>query len=227
MPRERESRLILALKSKRDQKSTAIVDPALAVEKVRSDMRFEPSDARSMFCAVSCPKICISYPRSPVLRQRRSAPTRLRVSASLSNPSGAQVEYTPWLIVGLGNPGNKYHGTRHNVGYQMIDHSSQAEGITLNSIQSKALIGIGSIGEVPVLLAKPQAYMNFTGESVGSQLSLLILVQQENVGPLAAYYQVPLCHILLVYDEMSLPNGILRLQPKGGHGYHNGYCSPI
>ncbi|KAI8541874.1 hypothetical protein RHMOL_Rhmol08G0095100 [Rhododendron molle] len=212
MPRERESRLILALKSKRDQKSTAIVDPALAVEKVRSDMRFEPSDARSMFCAVSCPKICISYPRSPVLRQRRSAPTRLRVSASLSNPSGAQVEYTPWLIVGLGNPGNKYHGTRHNVGYQMIDHSSQAEGITLNSIQSKALIGIGSIGEVPVLLAKPQAYMNFTGESVG---------------PLAAYYQVPLCHILLVYDEMSLPNGILRLQPKGGHGYHNGYCSPI
>ncbi|KAI8541875.1 hypothetical protein RHMOL_Rhmol08G0095100 [Rhododendron molle] len=47
------------------------------------------------------------------------------------------------------------------------------------------------------------------------------------VGPLAAYYQVPLCHILLVYDEMSLPNGILRLQPKGGHGYHNGYCSPI
>ncbi|KAG5535329.1 hypothetical protein RHGRI_023187 [Rhododendron griersonianum] len=131
------------------------------------------------------------------------------------------------------------------VEYQMIDHISQAEGITLNSKQSKALIGIGSIGEVPVLLAKPQAYMNFTGELVGSQLSLLVLVQQENVlrnqstgcpfyfllhlkvGLLAAYYQVPLRHILLVYDEMSLPNGILRLQPKGGHGYLNGYCSPI
>ncbi|KAF7135868.1 hypothetical protein RHSIM_Rhsim08G0082700 [Rhododendron simsii] len=98
------------------------------------------------------------------------------------------------------------------VGYQMIDHISQEEGITLNSIQSKALIGIGSIGEVPVLLAKPQAYMNFTGELVG---------------PLAAYYQVPLRHILLVYDEMSLPNGILRLQPKGGHGYHNGVKSVI
>ncbi|KAK7272964.1 hypothetical protein RIF29_14009 [Crotalaria pallida] len=77
----------------------------------------------------------------------------------------------------------------------------------MNVIQSKALIGIGSIGEVPVLLAKPQTYMNFSGESVG---------------PLAAYYKVPLHHILLVYDEMSLPNGVLRLQHKGGHGHHNG-----
>ncbi|KAA8530588.1 hypothetical protein F0562_005297 [Nyssa sinensis] len=125
-------------------------------------------------------------------------------------PNGVEVEYTPWLIVGLGNPGNKYHGTRHNVGFEMIDRISQEEGILLNTVQSKALIGIGSIGEVPVLLAKPQAYMNFSGESVG---------------PLAAYYQVPLRHILLVYDEMSLPNGVLRLQPKGGHGHHNGVKS--
>lgn len=60
------------------------------------------------------------------------------------------------------------------------------------------------------MLAKPQAYMNFSGESVG---------------PLAAHYQVPLRHILLIYDEMNLPNGVLRLQPKGGHGYHNGVKS--
>ncbi|PNX97605.1 peptidyl-tRNA hydrolase family protein, partial [Trifolium pratense] len=77
----------------------------------------------------------------------------------------------------------------------------------MNTIQSKALIGIGSIGEVPILLAKPQTYMNFSGESVG---------------PLAAYYRVPLRHILLVYDETSLPNGVLKLEPKGGHGHHNG-----
>ncbi|KAJ8545883.1 hypothetical protein K7X08_018466 [Anisodus acutangulus] len=96
------------------------------------------------------------------------------------------------------------------VGFEMIDRVSQEEGIVLNTIQSKALIGIGSIGEVPVVLAKPQSYMNFSGESVG---------------PLAAYYQVPLRHIILVYDEMSLPNGILRLQPKGGHGHHNGVKS--
>nr|GMD05913.1 chloroplastic group IIB intron splicing facilitator CRS2-B, chloroplastic [Ipomoea batatas] len=111
---------------------------------------------------------------------------------------------------GLGNPGNKYHGTRHNVGFEMIDQISQEEGILLNTIQSKALIGIGSIGEVPVVLAKPQTYMNFSGESVGQ---------------LAAYYQVPLRHILLVHDEMSLPNGVLRLKPKRGHGHHNGVKS--
>lgn len=134
----------------------------------------------------------------------------LRVSASVPGPNGAKPEYTPWLIVGLGNPGEKYHGTRHNVGFEMIDRIANAEGIALNTIQSKALIGISSIGEVPVLLVKPQSYMNFSGESVG---------------PLAAYYQIPLRHILLIYDEMSLPNGVLRLQQKGGHGHHNGVKS--
>ncbi|KAM7520258.1 hypothetical protein LguiB_019220 [Lonicera macranthoides] len=154
----------------------------------------------------------ITYPKNPRFGRRNLAPARLRASASVSAPNGSKVEYTPWLIVGLGNPGNKYHGTRHNVGFEMVDRISQEEGIVMNTIQSKALVGIGSIGEVPVLLAKPQAYMNFSGESVG---------------PLAAYYQVPLRHILLVYDEMNLPNGVLKLQPKGGHGYHNGVKSVI
>ncbi|CAA2980882.1 chloroplastic group IIB intron splicing facilitator CRS2-B, chloroplastic isoform X2 [Olea europaea var. sylvestris] len=168
-----------------------------------------------MLYAISFPKICITsvpYPkiRTPCPPRGHLASTRLRVLASLPEPNGAKTEYTPWLIVGLGNPGNKYHGTRHNVGFEMIDRVSQAEGILMNTIQSKALIGIGSIGEVPILLAKPQTYVNFSGESVG---------------PLAAYYQVPLRHILLVYDEMSLPNGVLRLQPKGGHGHHNGVKS--
>ncbi|KAJ0989178.1 hypothetical protein J5N97_007534 [Dioscorea zingiberensis] len=154
------------------------------------------------------------------LQQRRGlllakrAPTRKRrILASIPDPAEhAQVEYTPWLIVGLGNPGNKYHSTRHNVGFEMVDRIAQAEGIPLNTIQSKALLGIGSIGEVPILLVKPQAYMNYCGESVG---------------PLAAYYQVPLRHILLIYDEMNLPNGVLRFQQKGGHGHHNGVKSVI
>ncbi|CAL9753812.1 unnamed protein product [Musa acuminata subsp. burmannicoides] len=158
----------------------------------------------------------IQIPFNPTRRRRfllRDSSKRSRALASLPDDSeGARPEYTPWLIAGLGNPGNKYQGTRHNVGYEMIDHISRAERITLNTIQSKALIGIGSIGEVPILLVKPQSYMNYSGESLG---------------PLAAYYQVPLRHILLIYDEMSLPNGVLRLQRKGGHGHHNGVKSVI
>ncbi|KAG7036756.1 Chloroplastic group IIB intron splicing facilitator CRS2-B, chloroplastic [Cucurbita argyrosperma subsp. argyrosperma] len=168
-----------------------------------------------MLYAASVPSVCLfsnsSIAHFPSRFPKRLVPTRLSVRASLpDNDNGVKVEYTPWLIVGLGNPGNKYHGTRHNVGFEMIDSIAQAQGILMNTIQSKALIGIGSIGDVPILLAKPQTYMNFCGESVG---------------PLAVHYQIPLRHILLVYDEMSLPNGVLRLQPKGGHGHHNGVKS--
>ncbi|KAF5193891.1 Peptidyl-trna hydrolase, partial [Thalictrum thalictroides] len=168
-----------------------------------------------MLHSVSSPNTLISVPsrRNFHLRTRRLVTTRLSVSAaSYSDVDTVILENKPWLIVGLGNPGNKYHGTRHNIGFEMIDRISQVEGIKLNTIQSKALLGIGAIGEVPVLLAKSQAYMNYSGESVG---------------PLAAYYQVPLRQILLIYDEMSLPNGVMRVQPKGGHGYHNGVKSVI
>ncbi|XP_048140507.1 chloroplastic group IIB intron splicing facilitator CRS2-B, chloroplastic isoform X1 [Rhodamnia argentea] len=167
-----------------------------------------------MVYALSASSTSISFRKelhSRRFRRKRFVSIRVCASASLpDNINGLKVEYTPWLVAGLGNPGNKYCGTRHNVGFEMIDRISEEEGVVMNIVQSKCLIGIGSIGEVPVLLAKPQTYMNFCGESVGA---------------LAAYYQVPLRHILLVYDEMSLPNGVLRLQPKAGHGYHNGVKS--
>ncbi|KAL9230092.1 hypothetical protein vseg_005484 [Gypsophila vaccaria] len=160
------------------------------------------------------PNTCLIYPQKTQISPKKVGLKSLKITASsittAANNKGGKLEYTPWLIVGLGNPGTKYYGTRHNVGFEMIDKISEKEGIKLNTIQSKALIGIGSIGEVPILLAKPQAYMNYSGESVG---------------PLAAYYKVPLRHILLVYDEMSIPNGVLRIQPKGGHGHHNGVKS--
>ncbi|VVB14696.1 unnamed protein product [Arabis nemorensis] len=159
-----------------------------------------------MFCSTYTPSIYHFHPEKPVFWR-----PRFRVSSSTSSENDRfKVEYTPWLIVGLGNPGNKYHGTRHNVGFEMIDVLARKEGVLMNTIQSKALIGIGAIEEVPILLAKPQTYMNFSGEAVGS---------------LAAHYRVPLRHILLIYDEMALPNGVLRLQPKGGQGYHNGVKS--
>ncbi|GAB4824869.1 hypothetical protein Ancab_007737 [Ancistrocladus abbreviatus] len=118
----------------------------------------------------------------------------------------------PWLFVGLGNPGDKYKGTRHNVGFEMIDALAELLGISLNNVHCKALFGQGCIGDVPVLLAKPQTYMNLSGESTG---------------PLAAYYKLPLNHVVVFHDDMELSCGVLRLQPRGGHGSHNGLKSVI
>ncbi|AAF25998.1 F15H18.8 [Arabidopsis thaliana] len=78
----------------------------------------------------------------------------------------------PWLIVGLGNPGKKYQGTRHNVGFEMVDALADAEGISMNTVNFKALFGKGVIGNIPIMLAKPQTFMNLSGESVYDDLDL-------------------------------------------------------
>uniref|UniRef100_A0A0A9HL57 Peptidyl-tRNA hydrolase n=1 Tax=Arundo donax TaxID=35708 RepID=A0A0A9HL57_ARUDO len=72
----------------------------------------------------------------------------------------------PWLFIGLGNPGEKYQSTRHNVGFDMIDAFAQSQGIPLTTHYFKALFGEGIVDGVPILLAKPQTYMNLSGESV-------------------------------------------------------------
>ncbi|XP_050937376.1 peptidyl-tRNA hydrolase, mitochondrial-like isoform X2 [Cucumis melo] len=113
----------------------------------------------------------------------------------------------PWLFVGLGNPGEKFRGTRHNVGFEMIDVFAESVGIPMNRVHCKAVFGEGFVGDIPVFLAKPQTYMNLSGESAG---------------PLAAYYKLPLNRVLVFHDDMTLPCGVLRLQHNGGHGYHNG-----
>uniref|UniRef100_A0A7C9DTC6 peptidyl-tRNA hydrolase n=1 Tax=Opuntia streptacantha TaxID=393608 RepID=A0A7C9DTC6_OPUST len=118
----------------------------------------------------------------------------------------------PWLIVGLGNPGKIYKGTRHNVGFEMVDTIADAEGISMSTFSFKALWGEGYIGNVPVILSKPQTFMNLSGESVG---------------PMVSYYEIPLKQVLVIYDDMDLPFAKLRLLPKGGHGGHNGMRSII
>lgn len=118
----------------------------------------------------------------------------------------------PWLFVGLGNPGKNYQGTRHNVGFEIVDALAEAEGISLNSLRSKALFGKGHIEDVPVMLAKPQTFMNLSGESVGA---------------LVSYFKVPMNQVIVMYDDMDLPFGKLKLLPKGGHGGHNGMRSVI
>lgn len=114
----------------------------------------------------------------------------------------------PWLFVGLGNPGDKFKGTRHNVGFEMIDAFAEAQGIEMDTLNCKAIFGQGFVDDAPVLLAKPQTYMNLSGESTG---------------PLAAYYKLPLNRVIVFHDDLNLPCGVLRFQDKGGHGNHNGY----
>ncbi|XP_025807677.1 peptidyl-tRNA hydrolase, mitochondrial-like isoform X1 [Panicum hallii] len=130
-------------------------------------------------------------------------------SAAADADAGAQ---KPWLFVGLGNPGRMYKGTRHNVGFEMIDAIAEAERISVSSKQFKAIVGKGLIGDVPVMLAKPQTFMNASGESVGQ---------------LVAYFKIPLNQLVVIYDDLDLPFAKLRVLPKGGHGGHNGMRSII
>ncbi|KAL5231240.1 hypothetical protein ABZP36_030016 [Zizania latifolia] len=130
-------------------------------------------------------------------------------SAAAGDRGGAQ---KPWLLVGLGNPGRMYKGTRHNVGFEIIDAIAEAEGISVSSKQFKALVGKGLIGDVPIMLAKPQTFMNASGESIGQ---------------LVSYFKIPLSQVLVIYDDLDLPFAKLRLLPKGGHGGHNGMRSII
>ncbi|KAJ4830542.1 hypothetical protein Tsubulata_032102 [Turnera subulata] len=150
--------------------------------------------------------------QSPIHCSPSSSSPAAAAAAVESNESMAKPKQYPWLIVGLGNPGKKYHATRHNVGFMMVDAIADAEGIPMSSVSCKALFGKGVIGNVPVILAKPQTFMNISGESVRAIVS---------------YYKIPLQQVLLIYDDLDLPFAKLRLLPKGGHGGHNGMRSVI
>jgi PTH1 family peptidyl-tRNA hydrolase len=117
-----------------------------------------------------------------------------------------------FLIVGLGNPGRKYRGNRHNIGFIAVDALAAAYKIESSKVQNKAIVGNGRIQNQNVIIAKPQTYMNNSGDSVG---------------PLARYYKVPPENVLVIYDELDLPFGTIRLREKGGAGGHNGMKSVI
>ncbi len=114
-----------------------------------------------------------------------------------------------WLIVGLGNPGPAYAHNRHNVGYWCVNRLSRLHGIPLKTRRLAAL-GEGWIGESSVLLVKPRTYVNNSGHAVAAAL------KQAKADPE---------RVLVVYDELDLPAGRLRLKAKGGHGGHNGLRS--
>jgi len=117
-----------------------------------------------------------------------------------------------YLVVGLGNPGRRYRRNRHNIGFMVIDRVAETAGIRLGRVRSNAIVGDGSLAQKSLILAKPQTYMNLSGNAVGS---------------LARYYRIPMAKLLVIYDEIDLPFGTLRFRKQGGSGGHNGMKSII
>lgn len=117
-----------------------------------------------------------------------------------------------YVIAGLGNPGRKYEKTRHNMGFLVLDEFADRHGIKVSKIKHKALVGEGRVGGEKVLLVKPQTYMNLSGESLREVMS---------------YYDVPIKNLIVVYDDLDIGAGALRIRKKGSAGSHNGMKSVI
>jgi len=117
-----------------------------------------------------------------------------------------------YLIVGLGNPGRKYRENRHNIGFKVAELLALRHGIVMQRIEMKSVVGKGQICGASVILAKPQTYMNESGQAIGQLMN---------------YYDIQLTSLLVVYDEIDLPLGTLRLRKSGGSGGHNGMKSII
>ena len=117
-----------------------------------------------------------------------------------------------YLIVGLGNPEPEYCFTRHNMGFDVINNLSEKYNIKISKNGFKAIYGTGIIEDEKVILCKPQTYMNLSGDSVIE---------------IANFYKIPLENIIIVYDDIDLETGIVKIRKKGGPGGHNGMKSVV
>ncbi len=117
-----------------------------------------------------------------------------------------------YIIVGLGNPGKKYENTKHNIGFITLDLLAERNDIKINKIKHKALVGEGFISGLKVLLVKPQTFMNLSGNSVREVME---------------YYKEDIEKLIVVYDDVDIPMGRLRIRKKGSAGTHNGMKSII
>lgn len=130
----------------------------------------------------------------------------------LMDQLGTSVSGNRYLIVGLGNPGRIHRENRHNIGFKVVSYLAERHDISLTRVEMKAILGKGNILGRTVMLAKPQTFMNDSGSAVGR---------------LADYYDILPASLMVVYDEIDLPLGTLRLREKGGSGGHNGMKSII
>ena len=120
---------------------------------------------------------------------------------------GAKSAAVDWLVVGLGNPGAKYEHTRHNMGFLTVDLLAEQEGQKLNKVKFKSAFNIFPFAGQRCLVMKPQTYMNLSGEAVREAVQ---------------FYKIPPERVLVIYDDVSLPVGKLRVRPTGSAGGHNG-----
>ena len=125
-----------------------------------------------------------------------------RIMFGMSKPQSMD-----WLVVGLGNPGRKYEGTRHNAGFMAADALAEKLDIRVERVKFHALIGDGMCGGKRILLAKPQTFMNLSGQSVDEIMT---------------FYKIPPERLLVMCDDISLEPGKLRIRRKGSHGGQNG-----
>ena len=118
--------------------------------------------------------------------------------------SGGAVD---WLIVGLGNPGQKYEHTRHNMGFLTVDLLAEQLNVKLNKVKFKSAYNIVRFAGQKCLVMKPQTYMNLSGEAVGEA---------------ARFYKIPADHVIVISDDIALPLGKIRVRGSGSAGGHNG-----
>lgn len=117
-----------------------------------------------------------------------------------------------YIIVGLGNPGKEYENTRHNCGFMVIDRLADELNIKINKQKHKALIGEGKVDDKRVLLAKPQTYMNLSGESI---LEIM------------KFYKEDMENLIVIFDDIDIPLGKIRIKETGSAGTHNGAKSVV
>ena len=131
------------------------------------------------------------------------------ISSKQPAPAGSEPRF---LIVGLGNPGREYRNTRHNIGFMAVDALAASLSIRLSKVQFKAITGNGILGQSQVILAKPQTFMNLSGQAVSSLMN---------------FYKIEKDHFLVINDDLDLPLGTLRIRPGGGSAGQRGMESII
>ena len=117
-----------------------------------------------------------------------------------------------YMIVGLGNPGSKYDNTRHNIGFACVDYICDKAGVKPDKAKFKALYGTWKYKDKKVIILKPQTYMNLSGEAIGAA---------------ARFFKIPPENVILIYDDVSMAVGKMRIRLKGRAGGHNGIKSTI